>query len=105
MPSQITHYLGLAAHGEVSGSATAKQLPSVKGKWVKFKAAIDNPSNVYVAPNSAVTKAAGTTTTTAGWGLDAGQETDWLPIPGGDLDSFYLIGDVAGDDLLYMVLR
>lgn len=105
MASQITHYMDIKAHGEVAGSATAKQLPSVRGKWVKFKAAIDNAGNVYLAPNSGVTKAAGTDTTTAGWGLDAGQETDWLPIGStGDLDAWYLIGDNAGDDVMYIVL-
>lgn len=105
MGSRITDTFKVRAHGEVAGSATAKQLPAIRGKWVKFKAAIDNAGNVYVAPNSGVTKAAGTTTTTAGWPLDAGQETDWLPMgETGSMDEWYLIGDNAGDDLLYTVM-
>ena len=102
MASQITHYLNLVAHGETLGSATAKAFPSQKAKWVKFKAPGSNSGMVYVARDSGVTKAAGTDTTTAGWELDAGQETDWLPIgPTGNLNAWYLIGDGAGDDVLW----
>lgn len=104
MASRITDPISIIGHGEVAGSGSAKQLPSRRARWVKFKAAIDNAGNVYVAPNSGVTKAAGTDTQTAGWPLDAGQETDWYPIGStGNLNVWYLIGDNAGDDLLYFL--
>ena len=50
-----------------------------------------------------VTKAADTTTTTAGMELAAGQETGWIPV--GNLNELYIICDNAGDDILYMVAR
>lgn len=91
--------------GEIAGSATVAVMPSVTGKWVRFKANSDNAGNVYIGTNSGLTKAAGTTTTTAGWELDAGDETDWLPLPDGTMASLYRICTNAGDDLTYIVTK
>lgn len=91
------------SHGEIAGSATAAQCPDVKCSFVKFKAEQGNATNVYIGLSSAVTKVAGTTNGTAGWELDAGQETDWLPCR--NLNEFWRICDVAGDDLVYITLR
>lgn len=102
--SRITGSVSLIATGEAQGSATALAFASVRGKWAKFKALSDNAGNVYIGLTNSVTKADGTTDTTSGWELDAGQETDWLPIPGGDLAGFYRICTNAGDDCVYMVM-
>lgn len=93
----ITDRFIFKAHGETAGSVTAKAFPDQRAHWVKFKAAIDNAGNVFIG-KAGVTKMAGTDTTTGGWPLDAGQETDWLPCDSGNLDEFYLICDNAGDD-------
>lgn len=103
MPARITDAFIVKAHGETAGSVTAKAFPSVAGaKWVKFKAAIDNAGNVFIG-KSGVTKMAGTDTTTAGWPLDSGQETDWLAVTGGNLSEWFLICDNAGDDCAWQV--
>lgn len=88
--------------GELAGSASAAQMPDVDCSFVNFKAAYDNAGNVYIG-KSGVTKADGSTDTTTGLQLDAGQETGWLPT-GGNLNTFYRICDNAGDDLTYVTL-
>lgn len=90
------------ATGEVSGSATAKQLPNIPCSMVKIKAVGSNAGNVYIG-GSGVTKVDGTTDITTGYELDALEQTDWLPIS--NLNLLYLIGDNAGDDIVYIALR
>lgn len=85
--------------GELAGSATAVQMPSVTCYMVNFKAAASNAGNVYIG-GAGVTKPDDTTDTTTGWELDAGQETGWLFVD--NLSTFYRICDNAGDDLVYM---
>ena len=92
------------ATGEIAGSATAAQMPSVAGRQVNFKAQRANAGNVYIGV-AGVTKPNGTTDITTGFELDAGEETGWIFVPGEDLNSFYRICDNAGDDLTYMVIR
>lgn len=53
------------ATGELAGSATALQLPSVAGRMVRLKAHTTNAGNVYIGP-SGVTKPDGSTDTTTG---------------------------------------
>ena len=89
------------ACGELQGSATALQMPSVACTMVKFKARIDNAGNVYIG-GAGVTKPDGTTDTTTGIELDAGEETGWLRVD--NLSRFYRICDNAGDDLTYIAL-
>lgn len=100
MPARITDGFIYKASGEMAGSATAVPFTSVRCHWAKFKAAIDNAGNVFIG-KTGVTKMAGTTTATAGWPLDAGQETDWIPVPDGDLANLFYICDNAGDDVAY----
>ena len=90
------------ATGERQGSASAVQLPSVAGSLVNVKAVRSNAGNVYVGFASSVTAVNGTTDTTSGWELDAGEETGWLPLD--NLDKLWVIMDNAGDDICYMVL-
>ena len=89
------------AHGEISGSATAKQLPSVAvGTVALLKAARSNSGNVYVGLSASVTAPDGTQDTTTGYELDAGEE---LKVSVDNLDELYIICDNAGDDLTYVV--
>ena len=87
--------------GELAGSATAVNMPNIPCKLVMFVAMSDNATNVFIGGSAAVTVAAGTTTTTAGYMLDAGDTTPWLPIP--NLNLLWYIGG-ASDDLLYIAL-
>lgn len=89
------------ASGELAGSASATQMPSVACKLAKFKAAYDNAGRVYIG-GSGVTKKDGTTDTTTGIELSAGEETGWLPVS--NINVFYRICDNAGDDLTYLTL-
>jgi hypothetical protein len=87
--------------GELAGSATALQMPNVVCKMVKFKARGDNVGNVYIG-GAGVTTPDGTSDSTTGFELDAGQETGWLPVD--NLNTFYRICDQAGDDLTYIAM-
>lgn len=85
--------------GELAGSTTAVQMPNRECSMVKFKAQNDNAGNVYIGV-SGVTLPDGTTDTTTGFMLDAGQESGWLPCD--NLNDFFRICDNAGDDLTYL---
>ena len=87
--------------GELAGSATAAQMPDVPCRMVRFKAHADNVGNVYIGGVD-VTKADGTTDTTTGLQLAAGEETGFIPVS--NLNLFYRICDNAGDDLTYMAV-
>jgi len=87
--------------GEVSGSTSAKQLPDVDADSINIRAASTNAGNVYLG-GSGVTVLDGTTDTTTGLELDAGQETGWISVP--NLSLFYIICNNAGDDIVYMAL-
>ncbi|MFZ1060124.1 MAG: hypothetical protein WAP47_13130 [Candidatus Rokuibacteriota bacterium] len=88
--------------GELAGATSATQLPDIPCRMAKLKAQADNNGAVYLGV-SGVTKSDGTTDTTSGYELDAGDETGWLLID--NLNRLYRICDNAGDDLLYVVLR
>lgn len=87
------------ATGELAGSASALQMPSIACQMVRFKAAYDNVGRVYIGI-TAVTVKDGTTDTTTGFELSAGEETGWLPAD--NLNRFYRISNNAGDDLTYI---
>ena len=88
--------------GEIAGSATAAVMPTVACELVCFKANADNVGGVYIG-TAGVTVAAGTTTTTAGFEMEAGDVSPWFPVK--NLNVFYRICDNAGDDLTYVALR
>ena len=77
-----------------------KELVAIDGS--KFKAVNSNAGDVYIGA-STVTVVDGTTDTTSGYELAAGEETGWLPV--NNLNLFYRICDNAGDDLTYLVLE
>lgn len=87
--------------GERQGSATVVQLPTVACSMVNIKAVNSNAGNVYIGVSGA-TKPDGTTDTTTGFELDAGEETGWLPVA--NLNTLYMICDNAGDDITYITV-
>jgi hypothetical protein len=89
------------ASGELQGSASALQMPSIACKLVRFKARSDNAGSVYIGV-SGVTAPNGTTDATTGFELVAGDDTGWLPAT--NLNLFYRISTNAGDDLTYMLM-
>lgn len=89
------------ASGELQGSATELQLPDVACKMVRFKACYNNAGRVYIGVDN-VTKQDGTTDTTTGLELNAGDDTGW--IPASNLNIFWRICDNAGDDLTYLAM-
>jgi len=88
--------------GELQGSATALQMPTIACTMVRFKAENDNAGGVYIGVKSGVTKADGTTDTTTGFNLEAGHDTGWIPC--NNMNQFYRICDNAGDDLTYIAI-
>lgn len=88
--------------GELAGSTTAVQMPDRACRYVRFKAHADNAGNVYIGVSSSVTKADGSTDTTTGLQLAAGDDTGWIPVD--NLSRFFRITDNAGDDLSYLLL-
>jgi hypothetical protein len=89
--------------GEISGTITAKQLPDIPCSKVKIKAVRSNSGNVYIGGANVTKVAGGANNETAGYELDAGEETDWLPID--NLNKLYRICDNAGDELVYIAFR
>lgn len=88
--------------GEIQGGTTLEQLPDVPCVQVKFRALASNSGNVYIG-GSGVTVPDGVTDATSGYELDAGQDTDWIPVE--NLNKLYRISDNNGDDLVYIALR
>ena len=98
----LTQNLNTILSGEVQGGTTAAQLPNIPCAMVNIKAPSSNATNVYIGA-SGVTKPNGQTDATTGFELDAGQETGWLPVE--NLNKFWMITDVNGDDIVYLALR
>ena len=84
--------------GELQGSTSALQLPNIACSRARLKARDDNTGNVYIGV-AGVTVPDGTTDTTTGFCLDAGDDTGWFPCS--FLSELYRICDNAGDDLTY----
>lgn len=93
--------LGLAGNGELIGIASATQLPTLTCKYVRIKARLTNTGYVYIG-GAGVTAAAGSTTTTAGFELAAGDDTGW--IPASNLNLFYRICTSVADHCTYLAL-
>lgn len=86
--------------GEVSGSTSAKVLPSVEGALFWVQANSDNAGKVYIG-GSGVTVPNGTTDTTSGVHLNA---SDMIgPLTLANLNQLYIICTNATDDICYFV--
>ena len=99
----INQVLKIVATGEVQGGTTAAQLPDIPCVIVKIKAKRNNNSNVYIGSSEDVTAPNAQTDITTGFELDAGEDTDWLPIS--NLNKLWMITDVNADDITYIALR
>jgi hypothetical protein len=89
--------------GEVSGSTTAKVLPTiVSAGLLHIIAAKDNAGTIYVG-GAGVTVPDGTTDVTSGYPLAAGESMP--PINIDTLNRLYFIGTAATDDLIYFIMR
>lgn len=95
-------YIGTPITGELAGSATAVQMPDIACRYVKFKAEASNAGKVYIGTSSSASVANGSTDTTTGYELSAGEETPIMFVT--NLNKFWRICDNAGDDLTYMGL-
>lgn len=93
--------VGIAGTGELAGSTTALQLPTLACKYARLKARTTNAGNVYIGL-AGVTKPDGSTDTTTGFSLTPGDDTGWIPIT--NLNLLYRICDNAADALTYMAL-
>jgi len=89
--------------GEVQGGTAAVQMPDIPCAMIKIKALSNNAGNVYLGSSSSMTRAGTTTNTTMGYELDAGQETDWLPID--NLNKLWMRTDNNADDVCYIAFR
>jgi len=90
------------ASGELQGSATALQLPDIPCRAVFFTAIASNAGKVYLG-GPGVTAPDGTTDTTSGIELQAGDMTPFIPIS--NLNKLYRICENAGDDLTYFLVK
>jgi hypothetical protein len=91
--------------GEIAGSLTARQCPTVAGlsipcKMVRFKAKAANAGNVYLGTSANVTALTGADNQTAGYQLASGEDTGW--ILAANVNAFWIICDNAGDGLTFM---
>ena len=89
-------------NGERAGSTSAVQLPDRTCRLVMFVAPNSNTGDVYLG-GSGVTVAADTTTITAGYELQPGGQTPWIPIR--NMNLIFMICDGTGDALLWMALE
>jgi hypothetical protein len=89
--------------GEVSGSTTAKQLPDVVSAGLVYIQAVKNNAAAVTIGGAGVTIQTGTTNTTTGVALEAGE---WMPAVNIDnLNRLYIIGANATDDIVYFIMR
>lgn len=84
--------------GELQGATSATQLPNVPCGYAVIKARSDNAGSVFIG-KSTVTAPDGTTDTTTGIELDAGQAELFFVE---NLNFLYRICENAGDDCTYM---
>jgi hypothetical protein len=88
--------------GELAGVTSATQMPTRACTLVCFRASSENAGKVYLGV-AGVTKVNGSTDSTTGLQLAAGDSTGWLPCNG--LSDFYRICDNTGDSLTYLAVE
>jgi hypothetical protein len=93
--------------GELSGSTSAKQVLNAAGEGVSasmvlVQAVASNAGKVYVGHSNAVTKPDGTTDSTTGYELEAGEE-QWFFVD--NISRLWIICDNAGDDIIWTAFK
>lgn len=86
--------VGTAAGGTATGSITCK--------LVRFKARASNPGTVFMGGGTAVTVPDGTTDTTTGFSLVAGDDTGW--IPAANINQFVFISSGTANAMTYLAV-
>ena len=89
-------------NGELRGSSVAVNMPSRECKMVMFKAHATNKGNIYIGGDDTITAANNTTNETAGYRLDAGENTPWFTVA--NMDKLWRICDTADDNMTYVLL-
>src|SRR3990170_4263651 len=103
MPQMFEHkQYDSVASGELQSSAAPPQLPHIPCRAVFFTAVASNAGKVYLG-GPAVTAPDGTTDTTSGIELQAGDMTPFIPIS--NLNKLFRICENAGDDLCYFLVK
>ena len=103
MPQMFEHkQYNSVASGALAGSASALQLPDIPCRAVFFTALAGNAGKVYLG-GPGVTAPDGTTDTTSGIELQAGDMTPFIPIS--NLNKLFRICENAGDDLTYFLVK
>ena len=103
MPQMVEHkQYDSVAWGDLQASAPALQLPDIPCRAVFFTAIASNAGKVYLG-GPGVTVPDGTTDTTSGIELQAGDMTPFIPIS--NLNKLYRICENAGDDLTYFLVK
>lgn len=87
--------------GEFTPGTSAAQFPTITCRWARIKARAANTGKVAFGP-SGVTLPDGTTDTTTGFELSAGDDSGWIPVS--NLNQFYGIGTGASDSVTYLTL-
>lgn len=100
MAGNLEGPINFAGTGELAGATSATQMPNRPCKGVMFKALGSNTGDVYIG-GQGVTVPDGSTDTTSGWELAAGESTPYLPCT--NLNQWYRICDGTGDDLSYII--
>jgi hypothetical protein len=88
--------------GELAGSVSAVQLPNRRCKGVIFNVKAGAAAKFYIGGDAGVTIPNGSTDTTSGIELAAGQSTPILPCE--NLNVFWVIASAASDSLSYLIL-
>ena len=86
--------VGTAAGGTATGSIACK--------LVRFKARNSNPGTVYIGGGTTVTVPDGTTDTTTGLNLVAGDDTGW--IPAANVNQFFFISGGTANAVTYLAV-
>lgn len=89
--------------GFVVGTTSATQLDDCSCAKVKFKALRGNSGFVYIGASGVTKTITGSNNQTTGYQLDAGEETDWIPVE--NINKFYRNCDSTSDHLCFIALK
>jgi hypothetical protein len=99
-PAYATVVSGELAVGTAAGGTATT---SISCKLVRFKARNANAGTVFMGGGTTVTTPDGTTDTTTGLSLIAGDDTGW--IPAANVNQFYFISSGTANAVTYLALR
>lgn len=86
--------VGTAAGGTAAGSVACH--------LVRFRARYSNTGTIYMGGGTTITTPDGTTDTTSGWSMVAGDDTGWMPSD--NVNRYYFLSSGTGNALTYVAL-